>query len=112
MSHSEDLDEFESELELRLRREYSDVYPLFRYCVRTYDCTYLCNEVERDVIVEAASPLFHIRMRDVWVWDGHRPSRIIPSVEVHTSHDVTLEVLRADEATPRPADDGDTGAER
>jgi hypothetical protein len=51
-------------------------------------------------------------MRDVWVWDGHRPSRIIPSVEVHTSHDVTLEVLHADEATPRPADDDDTGAER
>lgn len=101
MSHSEELDEFESELELRLRREYSHVYPLFRYCVRTYDCTYLCNEVERDVIAGSAYPLFHIKMRDVWVWDGHRPSRIIPSVEIHTSHDVALEFLRAEEGGPR-----------
>ena len=106
MTHSEELDEFESELELRLRREYSDVYPLFRYCVRTYDCTYLCNEVEHDVMAGAAYPVFHIRMRDVWVWDGHRPSRIIPSAEIHTSHDVTLEVLRGEEGRPRrPADD-------
>ena len=35
MSHVDDLEEFDAELELRLKREYSAVYGLFRYCVLT-----------------------------------------------------------------------------
>jgi hypothetical protein len=34
-------------------------------------------------------------MEDVWVWDRNRPSRIIPRVEIHTTQDVTVEILRA-----------------
>jgi hypothetical protein len=31
MSHTEELEEYDAELELRLKREYADVYPLFAY---------------------------------------------------------------------------------
>ena len=43
MSHLDDLDEYEAELELRLKKEYQAVFGLFRYCVLTPDATYLCN---------------------------------------------------------------------
>jgi hypothetical protein len=33
-------------------------------------------------------------MEDVWVWDKNRPSRIIPRVEIDTTQDVTIEILR------------------
>ncbi|MDX6543175.1 MAG: hypothetical protein QOK32_778, partial [Gaiellaceae bacterium] len=35
-------------------------------------------------------------MEDVWVWDKHRPTRIIPRAEVYTSSDVTVEELRGE----------------
>ena len=43
MSHLDELDDFEAELELRLKKEYSAVYSLFRYCVLTQDARYLCK---------------------------------------------------------------------
>lgn len=96
MSNTDELDEFEAELELRLKREYADVYPLFKYCVLTTDATYLCNEYTRDLTPQAAYPLFKIEMTDVWVWDRNRPSRIIPRVEIFTTQDVTIELLRSE----------------
>ncbi len=97
MSHTDELDEYDAELELRLKREYADVFPLFRYCVLTQEATYLCNRLERQVEPQAAYLYFHITMEDVWVWDKNRPTRIIPRVEVHTTQDVTVEMLRADD---------------
>ncbi|MDW8339748.1 MAG: DUF2469 family protein, partial [Thermoleophilia bacterium] len=35
MSHLDELDEYEAELELALKREYAAVFGLFRYCVLT-----------------------------------------------------------------------------
>ena len=97
MSKTDELDEFEAELELRLKREYADVYPLFRYCVLTSDATYLCNGYSREFTAQATYPMSRIEMEDVWVWDRNRPTRIIPRVEIHTSQDVTIEVLRGEE---------------
>ena len=82
MSHLDDLDDFEAELELQLKREYSAVFNLFRYCVLTQDATYLCNKLEVEQAHRDAYPFFHIRMEDVWVWDKNRPTRIIPRAEV------------------------------
>ena len=79
MSHLDDLDEYEADLELRLKREYTAVFGLFRYCVLTQDAT----------------------MEDVWVWDKNRPTRIIPRAEVWTSSDVTVEELRGEGDEPR-----------
>ena len=96
MSHLDDLDDFEAELELSLKREYAAVFALFRYCVLTQDATYLCNKLDLQYAPQPSYPFFQIKMEDVWVWDKNRPTRIIPRAEVYTSSDVTVEALRAE----------------
>src|SRR5881275_3704509 len=100
MSHIDELDEFEAELELGLKKEYTAVFPLFRYCVLTQDATYLCNTLDLEARPQPNYPFFHLKMEDVWVWDKNRPSRIIPRAEVYTSGDVTVEELRTDGDEP------------
>src|SRR4026208_875965 len=96
MSHLDDLDDYEAELELSLKREYSAVFSLFRFCVLTQTATYLCNKLDVEGLPQASYPYFHVRMEDVWVWDKNRPSRIIPRAEVYTSGDVTVQELRGE----------------
>lgn len=110
MSHLDDLDEFEAELELALKKEYTAVFALFRYCVLTQDATYLCNKLDVKHASQPAYPFFHLRMEDVWVWDKNRPSRMIPRAEVFTSGDVTVEELRSE--GDEPSITFDTLAER
>ena len=71
------------------------VFGLFRYCVLTQDATYLCNKLDLNYAPQPNYPFFHLKMEDVWVWDKNRPSRIMPSVAIYTSSDVTIEELRA-----------------
>jgi hypothetical protein len=101
MSHLDELDEFEADLELQLKKEYAAVFPLFRYCVLTPDTTYLCNKVGLQPRLQPAYPLFEVEMEDVWVWDKNRPSRIIPRTRIFTSGDVTVEELRGEGEEPR-----------
>jgi hypothetical protein len=101
MSHLDELDEFEAELELRLKKEYDAVYPLFRYCVLTQDATYLCNHLDLQYLPQSSYPFFQIEMEDVWVWDKNRPTRIIPRSRVFTSGDVTVEELRGEGEEPK-----------
>jgi hypothetical protein len=101
MSHLDDLDEFEADLELQLKREYAAVFGLFRYCILTQEATYLCNKLDLQVTQGTAYPFFRVKMEDVWVWDKNRPTRIIPRAEVYTSSDVTVEELRGDGETPK-----------
>ena len=119
MSHLDELDEFEAEAELRLKKEYSAVYSLFRYCVLTQDGTYLCNKLDMQYLPQPSYPFCRLKLEDVWVWDKSRPTRMIPRVELLTTRDVTVEELRgegdeppftADElakrmSEPRPQDD-------
>ena len=42
-------------------------------------------------------------MEDVWVWDKNRPSRIIPKVEIYTTQDVTVEILKGRRGRGAPA---------
>ena len=104
VSHLDELDEFEAEAELRLKKEYGAVFGLFRYCVLTQDATYLCNKLDLQYVPQPAYPFFHVKMEDVWVWDKNRPTRMIPRAEVYTSSDVTIEELRGegDEPTLTP----------
>ena len=101
MSHLDELDEYEAELELGLKKEYQAVFGLFRYCVLTQDATYLCNKLERTYVPQQNYPFFHVKLEDVWVWDKNRPTRIIPRAEVYTSSDVTVEELRAEGDEPK-----------
>ena len=101
MSHLDELDEFEAGLELRLKKEYSAVFGLFRYCVMTQDATYLCNKLDLNYTPQPSYPFYHLRMEDVWVWDKNRPSRMIPRAEIYTSSDVTVEELRGEGEEPK-----------
>jgi hypothetical protein len=96
VSHLDELDEFEAEAERRLKKEYSAVFSLFRYCVLTQDATYLCNKLDFQYVPQPSYPFFHLKMEDVWVWDKNRPTRIIPRAEIYTSSDVTVEELRGE----------------
>jgi hypothetical protein len=101
MSHLDDLDEYEAELELRLKKEYQAVFSLFRYCVLTPDATYLCNKLERTYAPQPAYPFIRLTLEDVWVWDKNRPTRMIPRTEILlTSGDVTIEELRGENDEP------------
>jgi hypothetical protein len=97
MANSDELDEYDADLELRLKKEYADVFQIFSYCVVTDEATYLCNELEIDCVPHAAYLLFELDMRDVWVWDRNRPTRILPRAHVYTTGDVTVEQLKGDE---------------
>jgi len=106
MSHIDDLEEYDAELELRLKREYATVFGLFRYCVLTAEATYLCNELDVQRNDQAAYPFARLLMTDVWVWDKSRPTRMIPRVELWTSGDVTVEELRGEgDGPPFTADE-------
>src|SRR5262245_27466220 len=100
MSHIDELDEFEAQLELTLKKEYSAVFGLFRYYVLTQDATYLCNKLDLQYVPQPSYPFSHLRMENVWVWDKNRPPPIIPRAEVYTSSDVTAEELCGDGDEP------------
>ena len=104
MSHLDDLDEYEAELELALKKEYQAVFGLFRFCVLTQDATYLCNKLDVQQAAPSAAgglPFFQLELEDVWVWDKNRPTRIIPRAKVFTSGDVTVEELRGEGDEPQ-----------
>ena len=97
MANSDELDEYDAGLELRLKKEYADVFQIFSFCVVTDEATYLCNQLKVDCVPHAAYLLFELDMEDVWVWDRNRPTRIIPRAHVFTTGDVTVEQLRGEE---------------
>ena len=102
MSHLDDLDEFEAELELtaeegvhgRLRP-----LPLLRPDRRTRptSATSSTCRSHRSRAIRSST----LKMEDVWVWDKNRPTRIIPRAEVYTSSDVTVEELRGEGDEPK-----------
>src|SRR5918995_387507 len=99
--YGDELDEFEADLELRLKREYSAVFGLFRFCVLTQDATYLCNKLDLNYAPQPSYPFYHLKMEDVWVWDKNRPTRIVPKAEIYTSSDVTVEELTREGEEPK-----------
>ena len=56
MSNLDELDEFEAEAELRLKKEYAAVFDLFRYCILTQDATYLCNKLDMKYVPQPNYP--------------------------------------------------------
>src|SRR3954465_2323867 len=100
MSHLDDLDEYEAELELGLKKEYQAVFSLFRYCVLTQDATYLCNKLERTYVPQANYPFFHLKLGDVWVWDKILLLKDTAPTEIYTAGDVTIEELRGEGDEP------------
>ena len=94
---SEDLENYESDLELRLYREYKDVVSLFNYVVETERRFYLANQVELKTLSNAGEVYFELSLTDAWVWDIYRQGRFVKSVRVLTFKDVNIEELNRNE---------------
>ena len=92
---AEDLEKYETEMELTLYREYRDVVKIFKYVVETDRRFYLCNQVDVKARTEAGDVFYEVRMSDAWVWDMYRQTkmRFVPSVRVVTFKDVNIEEL-------------------
>ena len=94
---AEDLEQYESELELQLYREYKDVVGIFTYAVETERRFYLCNAVDLKVRTEGGDVYYEVSMGDAWVWDMYRPARFVKNVRVMTFKDVNVEELEKPE---------------
>ena len=90
---AEDLENYETDMELQLYREYRDVVGLFRYVVETERRFYLANDVQMEAHGEAPRTYFEVKLADAWVWDMYRPARFVSSVRVVTFKDVNVEEL-------------------
>jgi hypothetical protein len=93
---SEDLERYETEIELQLYREYRDVLPMFAYVVETERRFYLANDVKVTTENEGGHPYFRVELTDAWVWDMYRPARFVGNVRVLTFKDVNIEELSKD----------------
>jgi len=95
VSH-DDLENYETEAELALYREYRDVVGLFSYVVETERRFYLANAVDLQVRNADGEVFFELTMQDAWVWDMYRPARFVANVRVVTFKDVNIEELARD----------------
>jgi len=93
---ADDLERYESEVELQLLREYKDVCPMFTYVVETERRFYLANFVDAQVRVEGDRSWVELELRDAWVWDMYRQTRFVAAVKVITFKDVNVEELPRD----------------
>lgn len=90
---AEDLEKYETEIELALYKEYRDVLPMFTYVVETERRFYLANQVDLKVREVDGRTYFEVVMGDAWVWDMYRPARFVNRVQVVTFRDVNIEEL-------------------
>ena len=97
---AEDLEKYETEMELTLYREYRDVVGIFKYVVETDRRFYLCNQVDVKARTEAGDVFFEVTLTDAWVWDMYRPARFVPSVRILTFRDVNVEKLPKEDLQP------------
>jgi hypothetical protein len=93
---TEDLEKYETEMELQLYKEYRDVLPMFRFVVETERRFYLCNDVKLDIKGDDGPVYYSLELADAWVWDMYRPARFVSSVRVLTFRDVNIEELTKD----------------
>ena len=94
---AEDLEKYETDMELQLYREYRDVVSLFSHVVETERRFYLANSVDVKVRSDGGEVFFDITMQDAWVWDIYRPARFVKNVRVVTFKDVNIEELAKSE---------------
>jgi hypothetical protein len=98
---AEDLEKYETEMELQLYREYRDVVPMFTYVVETERRFYLANEVRVKEQAGGSQPWIEVELSDAWVWDMHRTGRFVSKVRVLTTRDVNIEELsKREESLP------------
>lgn len=97
---ADDLEKYETEIELQLYREYRDVVGIFKYVVETDRRFYLANHVDMKARSEGGEIYFELSMSDAWVWDMYRPARFVKKVKVVTFKDVNVEELAPSDFEP------------
>ena len=65
---AEELENFETDLELQLYREYRDVAGLFQFVVETDRRFYLANSVRVEPVETKTGLYFDVELKDAWVW--------------------------------------------
>src|ERR687886_2829214 len=90
---TEDLEKYETEMELQLYREYKDIVRQFSYVVETERRFYLANSVDLQVRDAGGEVFFELKLTAAWVWDMYRPARFVKNVRVVTFKDVNVEEL-------------------
>ena len=100
---TEDLEKYETEMELQLYREYRDIVRQFTYVVETERRFYLANSVDLQVREAGGEVYFELKLFDAWVWDMYRPARFAKNVKVLTFKDVNVEELSPAEIDPPEA---------
>ena len=91
---AEDLDNYETDAELALYREYRDVIKLFKYVGETERRFYLANKVDFNVRSAGQDVYFDVQLSDAWVWDVYRSSRFVKNVRIVTFKDVNVEEVQ------------------
>ncbi len=98
---AEDLEKYETEMELQLYREYRDIVRQFDYVVETDRRFYLANTVDvQPRSSDGGEVWFELTLSDAWVWDMYRPARFAKKVKVVTFKDVNIEELAEAELEP------------
>ena len=77
---AEDLERYETEMELDLYREYRDVVGIFKYVVETDRRFYLCNQVDVKARSETGEVFFELRPEGFV--HGDEPVRITGAEEL------------------------------
>ena len=90
---AEELENFETDLELQLYREYRDVAGLFQFVVETDRRFYLANSVRVEPVETKNGLYFDVELKDAWVWDVYRSARFVKHVHVMSFKDVNVEEL-------------------
>ncbi|MCW1250447.1 DUF2469 domain-containing protein [Acaricomes phytoseiuli] len=103
---TEDLENYETEMELQLYREYRDVVGLFSYVIETERRFYLANHVDLQTRSADGEVYFELNLQDAWVWDVYRSARFVKSVQVITFKDVNVEELVRSDDLELPKDAG------
>ena len=96
----EELDDYESTLELALVQEYKAVVGMFNYAIETDRRFYLANDVAIEVRSTGTPTLLEITLHAAWVWDMYRSARFVPSVRFLTFRDVNIEKLPKEDLQP------------
>src|SRR3954451_8855107 len=107
---AEDLEKYETEMELQLYKEYRDIVGQFSYVVETERRFYLANAVDVEVRNAEGEVYFEVRMSDAWVWDMFPPARLLKNVRLITVKDVNVDEL--DKPDLRLTEHGPFGAGR
>jgi len=96
---AEDLERYETEIELQLYKEYHDVIKMFSFVVETERRFYLANAVDMKAKDDGGRGYFELDLTDAWVWDMYRPgpARFVSSVRVVTSKDVNVEEIHRED---------------